>query len=215
MKREIDLIVFDFDGTIVNSKEDIAASANYVLSQRGLPSKDPELIGTYIGDGIHVLMGKTLEIDDEEDIAEAVKIFRGHYWDHCMDKTRVYPGVREALDRLSAKPKAIVTNKPKRFADKILEGFSLSGYFVDVVGGDGPYAKKPSPEGIMAVVSSLGFAAGKTLVVGDSPNDIIAGTGAGCVTCAVAYGFTVRSILEAGSPDFIVDSMVEVPGLIE
>jgi phosphoglycolate phosphatase len=215
MKTKVDLIMFDFDGTIVDSKDDIAASANHVLAARGLPPKDPELIAGYIGNGIHVLLGKTLSTADEADVKDAVETFRGHYWDHCMDRTVGYEGVVEMLEHFGGKTKAIVTNKPKRFTDHILEGLGLAGYFVSVVGGDGPCAKKPSPEGFLAVLNSLDVPAEKALVVGDSHNDVLGGKAAGCLTCAVTYGLGKRSVLEATHPHMIIDNIEELRDLVE
>ncbi len=215
VRSKVDLIMFDFDGTLVDSKYDIAASANHVLSARGLAEKDPDLIASYIGNGIHVLIGRVLGVADEEEIADAVKVFREHYWDHCIDRTVDYPGVREALDRLRHKTKAVVTNKPKRFTDKILDELKLADFFVKVVGGDGEYAKKPSPEAFLAVLDELGVPAGRALVVGDSPNDVNGGRSAGCMTCAVTYGLSERSALEAAAPDMMIDSMSELPPMIE
>ena len=215
MKVKVDLMMFDFDGTIVDSKDDIAASANHVLAARGLPAKDPELIAGYIGNGIHVLVGKTLETADEEDVKDAVEPFREHYWDHCMDRTVDYEGVKETLEYFGGKTKTIVTNKPKRFTDRILEGLGLAGYFVSVVGGDGPYAKKPSPEGFLAVLSSLGIPAERALVVGDSHNDVIGGRAAGCITCAVTYGLGKRAVLETAHPHMIINRMADLQQLVE
>lgn len=212
---KVDLMMFDFDGTIVDSKDDIAASANHVLAARGLPAKDPELIAGYIGNGIHVLLGKTLETADKADVEDAVRTFREHYWVHCMDRTVDYDGVKETLEYFSGKTKTIVTNKPKRFTDRILEGLGLDGYFALVVGGDGPYAKKPSPEGFLSVLSSLSVPAEKALVVGDSHNDIIGGRAAGCATCAVTYGLGKRAVLEATHPDMIIDRMADLQSLVE
>jgi phosphoglycolate phosphatase len=215
VRFKVDLIMFDFDGTIVDSKYDIATSANHVLSARGLPEKNVELIASYIGNGIHVLMGKVLGTSDGDEIAEGVRTFREHYWDHCLDRTSDYPGVRDTLEQLRYKTKAVVTNKPKRFTDKILEGLSLADFFVRVVGGDGEYAKKPSPEAFLAVLDALEMPAGRALVVGDSANDVNGGRAAGCMTCAVTYGLSGRSELEAASPDAIIDSMAELPGMID
>jgi len=215
MNERVKLIIFDFDGTIVDSKEDIAASANHVLALRGLPPKDTEVVAGYIGDGIHVLLGRVLETSDKREIEEAVRVFREHYWDHCLDRTREYPGVRGALERLRTRTMAIVTNKPKNFTDKILEGLGLVDYFAAVVGGDGPYPKKPAPDAFEAVLEELGVDPRAALVVGDSPNDINGGRAAGCMTCAVTYGLSDRKALEAASPDMILDTMEELPERID
>lgn len=215
MKKQVDLIMFDFDGTIVDSKDDIAASANHVLAARGLPRKDVDLVASYIGDGIHTLLRRVLEITGEDDISDAVKTFREHYWDHCFDRTIDYPGVRNMLERFHGKTKTIVTNKPKNFTDRILEGLGLADHFVLVVGGDGPYAKKPSPEAFEAVLEALSVPADRALVVGDSPNDVIGGRAAGCATCAVTYGLSDRAVLEAAAPDMIIDSILELQPKIE
>ncbi len=215
MKRKTDLLMFDFDGTLVDSRHDIAASTNYLLAARGLPPKEVDLIAGFIGDGIRTLLRKALEIDDHDEVEEAVRVFREHYWDHCLDETRDYPGVREGLEALRGKRKAVVTNKAKRFADKILGELGLADHFVMVVGGEGPYAKKPSPEAFEAVLGSLGVEGEKALVVGDSINDINGGRAAGCVTCAVTYGIGERSVLEAASPDMMIDSITELPEKIE
>jgi phosphoglycolate phosphatase len=215
MKTKVDLIMFDFDGTLVDSKYDIAASANHVLSARGLPQKDPELIASYIGDGIHVLLGRTLETSDGADVKDAVETFREHYWKHCLDRTVDYEGVKETLEHFAGTTKAIVTNKPLRFTNRILEGLGLDRYFVSVLGGDGPHAKKPSPEGFLAVLDSLGVPAEAAMVVGDSHNDIIAGRSAGCITCAVTYGLGKRAVLETTHPHMIIDRFAELQNLVE
>jgi phosphoglycolate phosphatase len=215
MKVSASLIMFDFDGTLADTKDDIAASANHVLNRRGQPEKPVDEIAGYIGDGLPTLLKRVLRVEDDDVIVEAIKTFREHYFDHCLDKTRAYPGVEDTLDYFTDKTLAVVTNKPKVFTDKILESLGLSHHFITVVGGDGAYAKKPSPEAFQAVLGALMIPARKALVVGDSPNDIKGGRAAGCITCAVTYGIGSRELLKASSPDFTVDSFPQLIGLVE
>jgi len=213
--NRIKLIQFDFDGTLVDSKDDIAASANYALTTLGLEPKPKELIAGFIGDGVYALMQRALGTSEKRKVEEAVALFRKHYGHHCLDRTRDFPGVREALEKLCALKKAIVTNKPKGFTERILEGLSLSRYFELVVGGDGPYPRKPAPDAFEAVARQFGVKPQECLVVGDSPNDILGGRAAGCLTCAVTYGLGSREALEAAAPDAFVDSAAELPAVVE
>ena len=215
MKVSVNLIMFDFDGTIADTKDDIAASANHVLTRRGESVKPVDEVAGFIGDGLPTLLRRLLQVDDDDVIADAIEIFREHYSEHCLDKTRAYPGVEETLEHFGDKTLAVVTNKPKFFTDKILEDLGLSHYFVTVVGGDGAYAKKPSPEAFQAVLGALMIPAGKALVVGDSPNDVNGGRAAGCITCAVTYGIGSRDALEASSPDFTVDAFPHLIDIVE
>jgi phosphoglycolate phosphatase len=215
MKIKTSLIMFDFDGTLADTKEDIAASANYLLGQKGMAAKSIEEIASYVGDGLPALLRRLLRAEDDEVIADAIEIFRGHYFDHCLDKTKAYPGVEETLNRFSNRTLAVVTNKPKNFTDKILDGLGLTHHFVTVVGGDSAYARKPSPEAFLAVLEALMIPAGRALVVGDSPNDVNGGRAAGCATCAVTYGLSTRESLEAASPDFLVDAFPQLLDVIE
>jgi phosphoglycolate phosphatase len=215
MKVRVNLIMFDFDGTLADTKEDIAASANHVLAQRGEATRPVDVVAGYVGDGLPTLLRRLLRVDDDDVIADAIKVFRAHYSDHCLDKTKAYPGVEETLQHLTGKTLAVVTNKPKSFTDKILESLSLSHHFVTVVGGDGVYAKKPSPEAFQAVMGALMVPAGRALVVGDSPNDVNGGRAAGCTTCAVTYGLGSREVLMASSPDYIVDEFAHLLDIVE
>jgi len=215
MGAKAELIMFDFDGTLADTVDDIAASANHLLAVRGEPAKPVDEIAGYIGDGLPTMLRRLLRVDDGRVISEAIRIFREHYNDHCLDKTVPYPGVEETLGRFGDRKLAVVTNKPQAFTEKILDGLGLSDHFESVVGGDREYAKKPSPEAFLAVLKALDIPGDRALVVGDSPNDVIGGRAAGCVTCAVTYGLGSRELLESSSPDFMVDAFKQILDLLD
>lgn len=210
MEKAVRLVVFDLDGTLVDSKVDLANSVNHALGAFGYPLLPNETIYSYVGDGASVLIRRSLGIDGREILPLALETFLTHYREHLLDTTVPFPGVSESLEAHSeAFEMALLTNKPVDMTRKILSGLSLSRYFIDVRGGDSFDSKKPNPEGLLRIMKKRGISPAETLMVGDSANDILAGQGAGAATCGVSYGLGVKGFADH-SPDFTIDRFPEL-----
>lgn len=141
--------------------------------------------------------------------------FMDYYGEHLLDRTRPYPGVEEVLKRFySARPLAVITNKPEGFSRKILDGLELTGYFREILGYDSVDKKKPHPEGILRVLSDWGVEPSRAVMVGDSDHDVLAGKAAGCVTVAASYGFRPLEELTAAGPDYLIHDIRELLALV-
>jgi len=213
-RTPFDLLVYDFDGTLVDTKEDIARAVNRVLAELGLAPLPPETVYGYVGRGVGHLLTCALAGTGREDVPFAVELFMKHYDAHLMDRTRFYPNCRETVEFFAHKPQAILSNKPARFITRILEELGCRGRFARILGGDSVEHKKPHPEGLHRLLAEFGLAPGRLLLVGDSPLDVETGRAAGVATCAVTWGLHPRDRLEAASPDFLIDDMAELQRLV-
>ena len=210
MANAMRLLVFDLDGTLVDSKEDLAASVNHALSASGFPVLARETIYSYVGNGATALIRRSLPPGREEELGDVLSRFLDHYGRHLLDTTVPYPGVREALAEWAGSyPMAVLTNKPLGMTRSLLAGLSLSRHFVEVRGGDSFGNKKPHPEGLLRIMESRAVPPGATLMVGDSVNDVLAGRAAGAATCGVTYGLGSAGFLH-DAPDFTVDRFPEI-----
>ncbi|MGE5190347.1 MAG: HAD-IA family hydrolase [Gemmatimonadota bacterium] len=210
MAKAMRLLVFDLDGTLVDSKVDLANSVNHALAGFDLPPLPNETVYTYVGNGATMLIRRALGPAREAILPEVLDLFLDHYRRHLLDTTLPYPGVAETLrDRAGEYEMAVLTNKPLGMTRALLDGLSLTRYFVDVRGGDSFDNKKPHPEGLLRIMDARGTAAGETLMVGDSVNDVLAGRGAGVLTCGVTYGLGAGGFAEH-PPDFTVDRFPDV-----
>ncbi len=211
-----ELIIFDLDGTLIDSSGDIAWVANRVLESIGRPVLDPEEIKKKIGWGIKQLLTELLPDEKPEVIESARKRFLDIYGNHLVVETRPYPGVVETLEHFSrlGKKMALVTNKPESLAIGILEQLDLSDFFGVVLGGDSLSRRKPHPEPVEKVLSELGVAPEKGVFVGDSPIDCETGKAAGLCTIGAAYGFRGRPELEEAGCDVIIEDFSELKRLI-
>lgn len=208
--KKIDLFLFDLDGTLIDSKRDIAASVNFTMSKLGLPPLQDDLIYSFVGNGVTPLIQQTVEAAGGAPFAQALEIFKRHYDEHLLDATDVFPGVREILDRFAAKKKVVVTNKSQGFSEKILRGLKLNRLFDGVFGGDTTFPKKPAPDVVLHLLETYGIPPRHAVIVGDSRVDVETGKNAGILTCGVAYGFRPRSELEEASPDFLIERFSEL-----
>ena len=204
------LIVFDLDGTLVDSKDDLASSVNHALSASGFPVLPRETVYSYVGNGATALIRRSLPAGREEALGAVLDRFLDHYGRHLLDTTVPYPGVREALGEWARSYKmAVLTNKPIGMTRALLSGLSLESHFADVRGGDSFGNKKPHPEGLLRIMAAGESAPAETLMVGDSVNDVLAGRAAGVATCGVTYGLGAAGFL-AEAPDFTVDRFPEL-----
>ncbi len=199
------MLVFDLDGTLVDSKEDLANSVNVALSSFGFPPLPVPVICTYVGDGASMLLRRALPPSEVDALPQVLERFLSHYRRHLLDTTRPYPGVTDALRRWSGRYRmALLTNKSLAMTADILSGLSLEKHFSDVRGGDSFRSRKPDPEGLRTILREAGVAPGETVMVGDSKNDVLAGRGAGTVTCGVTYGLGASGFSDH-PPDFTVE----------
>lgn len=203
-QTQVDLLIFDLDGTLIESKWDIAYSVNYTLAALGLPERPLEEIFGFVGDGVKRLLRLAVGEGNQARFEDALKIFRGYYLEHCLDRTTFYPGIEPMLEHFSAKTKAIATNKSIEYTRVILNGLGPQ-HFTYMVGGDNGFGLKPEPGMLLHIMEQLGASKDRTVLVGDSTNDINGGHNAGIRVCAVGYGMGNREKMAACQPDWFIE----------
>ena len=203
-------LIFDLDGTLIDSKLDLALSVNATLEHMGRPPLPHETIYRYVGNGAQMLVQRALGREATPQEAEnGLAYFLAYYREHMLDNTVTYPGVREGLELLVDHPMAVLTNKPVRFSNWILEGLGLSRYFRYVYGGNSFEKKKPDPIGVEVLLRDLQLAPQETMMVGDSDVDVRTARNSGIWACGVSYGLGTEG-MQAVPPDLMVDSLVEL-----
>lgn len=210
-----ELIIFDLDGTLIDSRKDIANSVNHTLKAIGLEPLNENIITGYVGNGVRSLMEKILFPANSYLFDNGMSIFLDYYAEHLLDNTIFFPGVIETLNHFAGKKMAVITNKPENLSIKTLRGLGVYSYFKAVLGGDSLEKKKPSPEPVLKVLSDLGIQKDAAIIVGDGLQDIAAGKGAGIRTCAVTYGFTKTEELAKAEPTLIINSLHELKEMLE
>jgi phosphoglycolate phosphatase len=203
-----DLLIFDLDGTLIDSKRDLADSVNATRGWKGLAPLADEVVSSYVGNGAPALIRRALPDATEPELEQALRYFMDYYREHMLDSTTVYPGVREALDRLhtAGVPLAVLTNKPVRFSERLVERIGLKSHFFRVYGGNSFEEKKPHPKGIDLLVAEAEADRARTVMVGDSSVDVLTARNAQVKACGVSWGFQPETFVEA-PPDFIIDDM--------
>jgi phosphoglycolate phosphatase len=206
-----DLLIFDLDGTLIDSQRDLADSVNATRVWMGLAPLTLETISSYVGDGAPTLIRRAFPGAPQAGLDRALVHFLEYYRDHMLDATTLYPGVREALDRFhhAGVPMAVLTNKPVRFSVQLVDGLGLDMHFFRIYGGNSFAEKKPHPRGIDALVAESGAARERTVMVGDSAIDIRTARNAGVQACGVSWGFQPETFRDA-PPDFIIDHISEL-----
>jgi phosphoglycolate phosphatase len=183
-------LIFDLDGTLIDSQRDLIRSVNVMLREMGRAELKEETISGYIGQGAPILVGRALgEGASEEEHQRALQFFLGYYEEHKMDTTRAYPGVAETLEELAGLPMAILTNKPARISVRILDELGLKRYFRAIYGGNSFETKKPDPLGANTILREFGVLPHEALLIGDSEVDVQTARNAGALAAAVNYGF--------------------------
>ncbi|HXX46086.1 MAG TPA: HAD-IA family hydrolase [Candidatus Acidoferrales bacterium] len=205
------VLIFDLDGTLIDSKLDLALAVNAALEHMGRAAIAHERIYGYVGDGAPMLVKRALGDGATDAEAEAgLAYFLSYYRAHMLDNTVTYPGVREGLELLQDHPMAVLTNKPVRFSQAILEGLGIAGFFRYVYGGNSFQTKKPNPEGVNVLLRDLAIAPREAMMVGDSAVDVKTARNAGTWACGVSYGLGAEG-LRTHPPDLMLDSLVELP----
>jgi phosphoglycolate phosphatase len=209
-KYNCELLIFDLDGTLVDTVEDIAQAVNFSLRSLGFGEQSLASLAGYVGDGVRKLLQRAFSSEDPQLIDKAVENFRYYYRNHICDYSYVYAGIEYMLDHYHQKKLTILTNKTQEFADDLLKRTGLFSRFTMVVGGGAGYAYKPDPEAVTAILHAVDGDASQAMIIGDSPNDITAGKNAGIKTCAVSYGYSTRAMLQKCEPEIIIDHPAEL-----
>lgn len=213
--REIRLLIFDLDGTLADTKLDLAVSVNAMRMRMALPPLPHDVITAYIGHGVTNLVRRALgEQGTDESVQQGLALFLEHYRHHLLDNTVVYPGVAEALEELQKRQLAVLTNKPDDFSCAILAGLGIARYFSFIYGGNSFPQKKPHPVGVQKLMSETEASRQQTLMIGDSDTDVLTGRNAGVWTCGVTYGFGAHTLASA-PPDLLLGDLRELPPLLE
>lgn len=188
-------LIFDLDGTLVDSRRDLSVAINRVRTDYGWGALSIEQVTAAVGEGARVLVASALGVHrpDEtmpESLDEAIERFYGHYDDICLETTKPYPGVDQMLEDLAERyPLALYTNKPERFVRRILEGVELARFFPEVLGGDSLPTRKPEAPGVRHLAEAMGVPVAKTMLVGDSRIDAATARSAGCRFAFAEWGF--------------------------
>jgi len=208
----MNLLIFDLDGTLIDSKLDLVHSVNAARALMDLSPISEKVVASYVGNGAPVLIRRALGPSaSEADVQRALAYFLAYYRDHMLEHTRLYPGVMESLDRFleSGIKMAVLTNKPVRFSRSLVEGLGLSGHFFQVYGGNSFDQKKPHPIGVRTLLEECGVARDRAMMVGDSGVDVRTARNANVKACGVTYGFQPEGFLE-DPPDILVDNMSQL-----
>jgi phosphoglycolate phosphatase len=211
--RSIKLVIFDLDGTLIDSRLDLVHSVNAALRHIGRPGLPDDVIASYVGDGAPILIQRALggEAVDQAVVRRGLEFFLSYYREHKLDHTTVYPGIPEALGAIQGLPRrmAVLTNKPVVPSRAIVAALGLGSFFAQVYGGNSFATKKPDPEGARKLLDEYGVQPEETVIVGDSHVDIETGRNAGLWTVGVSYGFAPHT-LNTSPPDVLVDTPDEL-----
>lgn len=203
------LIIFDLDGTLIDSRLDLIHSVNATLRHFHRPELPGEMVASYVGDGAPMLVRRALgDPEDEHFFKQALEYFLSYYKEHKLDHTTVYPGVADALRHIRsnghARKMAVLSNKPVNPSRAIVNALGLGEFFVRVYGGNSFETKKPDPLGVNTLLQETETASEHAMIVGDSSIDVLTGHNAGIATCGVTYGFAPHTLGEI-EPDVLIE----------
>jgi phosphoglycolate phosphatase len=215
--HNLKLLIFDLDGTLVDSRLDLANSVNAMLRRYGKPELPNDVIASYIGNGAPMLVRRSLgDPDDENFVQEALLYFMAYYREHKLDTTYIYEGIIESLEAiirsrngLGEVKMAVLSNKPVGPSRGIVEALGMGKYFFQVYGGNSFHTKKPDPAGVQALLSEAEARVEETVIIGDSDVDIITSRNAGVYSVGVTYGLAPHTLQDA-PPDVLIDHPKEL-----
>jgi len=212
--HSIQLVIFDLDGTLIDSRLDLIHSVNAMLRHLGRPELPGDVVASYVGDGAPMLVRRALgDPKDEKVLNDALEYFLAYYKKHKLDHTTVYAGIPEVLQQIqsngSQRKMAVLSNKPVNPSRAIVDALGLGRFFTHVYGGNSFETKKPDPLGSRTILKEAGVTPEQALIVGDSSIDVLTGRNAGLATCGVTYGFAPHTLGEV-QHDVMVDSPQEL-----
>ncbi|MSQ46932.1 MAG: HAD family hydrolase [Deltaproteobacteria bacterium] len=208
-------LIFDLDGTLADTKADLAAATNFMLAALALPTLTLTQVERFVGEGARVLVARALGSQRADLVPRGFTLFMEYYLAHVLDHTEPYPGMRELLAAAHAQGLrlSVLTNKPEVPSRAILTGLGLADFFGALVGGDTLPVRKPDPQGVHDLQRRTGIDLAATLLIGDSRIDMETGRAAGVSTCGVTWGFDVEGV-RTGAPRFVVDSVPQLATLV-
>jgi phosphoglycolate phosphatase len=208
--KNLDLILFDLDGTLIDSLDDLTNATNYMLLSLGRAAATRERVRGYVGQGARRLVERAMPDASVEELEQGLSLFLSHNEEHIADRTRFYPGVVETLTALRDAGMAlvVVSNKNVALCSKVLTALGADGFFACVIGADSLPERKPSPEPLLKVLRDFDVPPTRAAMVGDSINDIAAGKAAGVVTIGCTFGY--GDLEEIGDADYLIDSLPEL-----
>lgn len=203
------MILYDLDGTLVDTSQDITQAVNHMLNQMGHEALSLEHVRQNIGRGVFELVAGCLNSGSKEHMEEGMTLFRSFYREHLTDQSTLYPAAQSVLNYFKKHHQAIITNKPEPFTKELLGALGLSEFFSHVISGNIGYPRKPDPAGITFVMEKLGVAKAEAIFIGDSVVDMQAGRNAGILTVAIKHGYGEEKDLLDTGPDLIVEDFNE------
>jgi phosphoglycolate phosphatase len=212
--KSVDLLAFDLDGTLIDSSEDLTASVNHALISLGVSTLSVETVKKFVGDGVSMLVKRTLGDLADDYYTQAMNLFMDYYSKHLLDKTTLYPDVLAFLNHFKMKKKLLVTNKMESFTLTIVNSLRLTNHFLDVLGEDSTPFKKPDPKLLEYIMEKWQTPPERTIVIGDGPNDVMLAKKAGAISCALLNGITAREKLLELSPDICCENLSELKDII-
>ena len=212
--KSIDLIIFDLDGTLIDSRQDIVNAVNFTLKEIGLKEKSVPEISSYIGMGVGDLIRKSLGNKQDLLFERALSLFEAYFRKHSTDNSVFYSGAGEILEYFKEKKKIIITNRNYEFAELTLKAKGIYHYFDDIIGGDDIGCRKPSSCPLDRAICRLDIDKNRTIIVGDMDIDILAGKRAGIITCAVTYGIGKKEDIIKAQPDFVINNITKLKEMI-
>ena len=209
-------IIFDLDGTLADTLRDIAEAGNRAFASAGLAPRTLAEFRGGVGSGVEVLLQRLSGVDDCERVAEMERVFRAYYHEHCLDYTRLYPGVTEFLDAIGVAglPMCVLSNKPHEYTVKTVEALCGEGRFVEVRGEGNGFARKPDAAGALHLAVRMDRAPGECVLIGDSDVDMQTARNAGMQAVGVTWGFRDREVIEAAGAHAVIDHASELLPLI-
>ena len=213
--KKVDLMIFDFDGTIADTGVDLVSSINHTLTAMRLDPRSSEEILSFVGDGVKKLIEKSLGENYKECLEEAMSIFSGHYEKHLMDQTVLCPHIEDVLKYFNHKMKVILTNKRYHLTLAIAHALRIDRYFMEIVGADSTPFQKPDQRVVEYLLTKYNADPQKTVIIGDGVNDIAVAKNAGILSCAYLNGLGNQRTLLRMEADFYCENLMEINSLFQ
>ena len=214
MKKKYDTVIFDLDGTLADTLQDLTEGMNYALEKMGYQTVSKEQAKQAVGPGKEEFVRALFPGEENPDTETFVSFFRERHWDCCLNQTRLYPGMESVLEKLKDLNLTVASNKPIRFVEKILIGLDVRSEFDFTIGADEVAQAKPHPEMILRTLKEMKSSPERTLFIGDTANDMQAGRSAGVGLCGVRYGYGDQSRVMDSNPDFHIEKPLELLGIL-